>query len=73
MISLSDDELRIVMDAARPIPARERDLRDVVAELAKYQEIVGEGPSNGHSVPHKRLADVAWAATAQVDPLQWAL
>jgi len=70
MISLSDDELRIVMDAARPIPARERDsfLRDVVAELAKYQEIVGEGPSNGHSVPHKRLADVAWAATAQVDP-----
>jgi hypothetical protein len=31
MISLSDDELQIVMDAAAPIPARDRDqyLRDV--------------------------------------------
>jgi hypothetical protein len=41
MISLSDDELRIVMEAARPIPARDRDqfLRDVAAELAKYPEL----------------------------------
>ena len=41
MISLSDDELAAVMDAARPIPARDRDafLRDVAVELAKYAEL----------------------------------
>ena len=41
MISLSDSELQIVMEAARPIPARDRDqfLRDCAAELAKYPEI----------------------------------
>lgn len=35
MISLSDSELQIVMEAARPIPARDRDafLRDVAVEL----------------------------------------
>jgi hypothetical protein len=44
MISLSNDELAAVMDAARPIPPRDRDqfLRDVAAELAKY-EVVGVG------------------------------
>jgi hypothetical protein len=38
--SLTDDE-RIVMEAARPIPPRDRDqfLRDVAAELAKYSEL----------------------------------
>ena len=41
MISLSDDELRIVMDAAAPIHPRDRGqfLRDVAAELAKYPEL----------------------------------
>lgn len=41
MISLSDDELRIVMEAARPIPASVRSdfLRDVVDELQKYPEL----------------------------------
>jgi hypothetical protein len=41
MISLSDAELAAVMEAARPIPARDRDqfLRDCAAELSKYPEI----------------------------------
>ena len=41
MISLSDDELAAVMEAARQIPARDRDqfLRDVAVELAKYPEL----------------------------------
>jgi hypothetical protein len=44
MISLSDSELAAVMEAARPIPARDRDqfLRDVASELAKY-ELLGPG------------------------------
>jgi hypothetical protein len=43
-ISLSDSELAAVMEAARPIPARDRDqfLRDVASELARYPEI-GDG------------------------------
>ena len=43
-ISLSDSELQIVMEAARPIPPRDRDqfLRDVASELAKY-ELLGPG------------------------------
>ena len=41
MNSLSDDEMSAVMEAARPIPARDRDqfLRDVAAELKKHLEI----------------------------------
>jgi hypothetical protein len=41
MISLSDSELAAVMEAARPIPPRDRDqfLRDVAAELARYPEL----------------------------------
>ncbi|KRQ97567.1 hypothetical protein [Bradyrhizobium valentinum] len=41
MISLSDDEMSAVIDAARPIPSRDRSdfVREVVAELAKYPEI----------------------------------
>jgi hypothetical protein len=41
MISLSDDELRIVMDAAKPLAPRSREafLIDVAAELAKYPEL----------------------------------
>jgi hypothetical protein len=37
MISLSDSELAAVTEAAKPIPARDRDafLRDVAAELSK--------------------------------------
>ena len=69
MISLSDDELRIVMDAAAPVHPRERDqfLRDVVAELEKHLEIgpgiVGRvtakiqrqhlAPRTGHNVGSK--------------------
>jgi hypothetical protein len=43
-LSLSDDELAAVMEAARPIPARDRDafLRDCAAELQKY-EVIGPG------------------------------
>jgi plasmid stabilization system protein ParE len=52
MISLSDDELAAVMEAARPIPARDRDqfLRDVADELARYPEI---GPGVIHRVVGK--------------------
>jgi hypothetical protein len=66
MISLSDSELSAVMEAARPIHPRERDqfLRDVVAELAKYEllgpDIIGRvvakvqrqhlAPRTGHNV-----------------------
>jgi hypothetical protein len=41
MISLSDDELRSVMQAAAPIDPRDRGafLRDVASELAKYSEL----------------------------------
>jgi hypothetical protein len=41
MISLSDDELAAIMEAARPIPPRDRDqfLRDCAAELARYPEL----------------------------------
>jgi hypothetical protein len=41
MISLSDEELAVIMESARPIPARERDhfLQDIAAELAQHQEI----------------------------------
>jgi hypothetical protein len=37
-LALSDDELRIVMEAPRPIHPRDRGefLRDVASELAKY-------------------------------------
>ncbi len=44
MISLSDDELQIVMDCARPLAPRDRAefLRDVAAELARY-ELLGPG------------------------------
>jgi hypothetical protein len=69
MISLSDSELAAVMDAARPIPPRDRDqfLRDVANELARYPE-VGPGvigrvvaktqrahlaPRTGHNVGSK--------------------
>ena len=40
-LSLSDSELAAIMEAARPIPPRDRDafLRDVAAELAKYPEL----------------------------------
>ena len=40
MISLCDDEMSAVIDAARPIPSRDRSafLREVVAELQKYPE-----------------------------------
>ena len=40
-ISFSDSELAAVIEAARPIPPRDRDafLRDVAAELAKHPEI----------------------------------
>jgi len=43
-LSFSDDELMAVMEAARPIDPRCRDqfLRDVAAELAKY-ELLGPG------------------------------
>ncbi|MBR0730376.1 hypothetical protein JQ595_16615 [Bradyrhizobium japonicum] len=41
MISLSDDEMAIMMDAARPIHPRERNafLDAVAVELAKYSEL----------------------------------
>jgi hypothetical protein len=44
MISLSDSELAAIMDAARPIPARDRGafLADVAAELSRY-EVIGPG------------------------------
>jgi hypothetical protein len=40
-LALSDSELAAVMEAARPIPARDRDafLRDVSIELSRYPEI----------------------------------
>jgi hypothetical protein len=39
-VSLSDDELAIVMDCARPLDPKARDafLRDIAAELAKHAE-----------------------------------
>ena len=45
MISLSDNELAAVMEAARPIPARDRDsfLGDVAVELEKNRELLGTG------------------------------
>jgi hypothetical protein len=41
MISLSDSELAAVMEAARPLPPRDRDefLKAVAAELSQYPEI----------------------------------
>jgi hypothetical protein len=44
MLALDDAELEIIMTTAAPIPRGERDqfLRDVAAELAKY-EVVGPG------------------------------
>ena len=68
-LSLSDSELAAVMQAVRPIDPRERDqfLRDVDAELAKY-ELIGPGiigrvvvkvqrkylaPRTGHNVGSK--------------------
>ena len=41
MISLSDPELAAIMDAAKPIPARDRDafLQAVTAELQRYPEV----------------------------------
>ncbi len=38
---LSDSELAAVMEAARPIPPRDRDafLQDVAAELSRYPEL----------------------------------
>ena len=43
--SLSDDELRIVMDCAQPLAPQDRDafLRDVAAELAKHPDELGPG------------------------------
>lgn len=44
MISLSDNELAAIMDAAAPLQPHQRSdfLRDVSSELAKY-EVVGAG------------------------------
>jgi hypothetical protein len=44
VISLSDTELAAIMDAAKPIPAQHRSefLRDVSAELSKF-EVIGVG------------------------------
>jgi hypothetical protein len=40
-LALNDDELQIIMSAAKPIHPRERDqfLRDVAVELARYPEL----------------------------------
>lgn len=40
-LSLSDDELTALLDAARPIPRGDRDqfLREVASELEKFEEI----------------------------------
>jgi hypothetical protein len=52
MISLNDDELQILLTAARPIPAQHRSdfLNDVASELSKYPEI---GPGVIHRVTAK--------------------
>lgn len=44
MISLSDSELQTIMEAAKPLHPHQRSdfLRDVSAELAKY-EVIGPG------------------------------
>jgi hypothetical protein len=44
-ISLTDDELLIVMSAARPLAPQDRDrfLRDVAGELEKYRSDIGPG------------------------------
>ena len=44
-ISLSDDELRIVMDCAQPLQPHERArfLQDVAAELDRYRSDIGPG------------------------------
>jgi hypothetical protein len=41
MISLDDSELAAIMEAAKPIPVRDRDqfLQAVASELSKYPEI----------------------------------
>ena len=41
MLALSDDELQILLSAARPIPPRDRYafLRDVAVEVARYPEV----------------------------------
>jgi len=40
-LSLSDDELMAVIEAARPIEPRDSEfLRDVASELAQYQELL---------------------------------
>jgi hypothetical protein len=38
-ISLSDDELQIIMTCAAPIPPQDRDQREVANELSKYPEV----------------------------------
>jgi hypothetical protein len=45
MVSLSDDELQIVMAASQPLAAADRSsfLRDVAAELAKHPSELGAG------------------------------
>jgi hypothetical protein len=44
MIALNDDELRVLLDAARPIQPHQRTafLADVAAELARF-EVLGPG------------------------------
>ena len=56
-LSLSDSELAAVMEAARPIPPRDRSnfLRDVVAELQKYPEL-GPGIIGGVTAKLQHLA-----------------
>jgi hypothetical protein len=44
-VSLSDDELRIVMDCAQPLAPKDRDkfLRDIAHQLSTYPEELGPG------------------------------
>ena len=53
MISLSDSELAVILDAARIVPWQERSqfLRDVAAELGRHREI---GPGLIHRVAREQ-------------------
>jgi hypothetical protein len=63
MISLSDDELQIIMDCARPLQPHQRSefLRDVASELARYPEIgVGVVGRVTAKLQREHLAPRSW-------------
>jgi hypothetical protein len=67
-ISLSDDELQILLQAAAPIRTRDQFLRDVAIELAKFAEVLpGREPDQDASADNRGAHDCKDAEVDRVN------